>query len=77
RRGLAGPALRWLPQDAATEGWALETGGYVAAVQAQQRCTPARRAADAAARGAATPAASATPAPDRATLAACECAPAL
>lgn len=76
RRGLAGPALRWLPQDAATEGWALETGGYVAAAQAQQRRTPARRAADAAARGAATPAASATPAPDRATLAACVSAPA-
>ena len=27
-RGLAGPGVRWLPAEAATEGWALETAGY-------------------------------------------------
>ncbi len=30
RRGLAGRDCRWLPLAAATEGWALETRGYVA-----------------------------------------------
>ena len=40
-RGLAGAALRWLPRDAATEGWALETGGYVAS--AAQPYAPATR----------------------------------
>lgn len=29
RRGLAGPQLRWLPRELATEGWALESRGYV------------------------------------------------
>lgn len=28
-RGLAGPALRWLGDGAATDGWAIETRGYV------------------------------------------------
>lgn len=31
RRGLAGRECRWLPPAAATDGWALETRGYVAA----------------------------------------------
>jgi hypothetical protein len=30
RRGLAGRDCRWLPLEAATDGWALETRGYVA-----------------------------------------------
>jgi len=29
RRGLAGHEVRWLPRELATEGWALETRGYV------------------------------------------------
>ena len=29
RRGLAGPQVRWLPRELATEGWALESRGYV------------------------------------------------
>ena len=29
RRGLAGRELRWLPRELATEGWALESRGYV------------------------------------------------
>jgi len=29
RRGLAGREVRWLPRELATEGWALETRGYV------------------------------------------------
>lgn len=29
RRGLAGPQLRWLPRDVATDGWALASRGYV------------------------------------------------
>jgi hypothetical protein len=28
RRGLAADGWRWLPRDAATEGWALESRGY-------------------------------------------------
>jgi hypothetical protein len=28
RRGLAGPQVRWLPRELATEGWALESRGY-------------------------------------------------
>ena len=28
RRGLAGDGWRWLPREAATEGWALDTRGY-------------------------------------------------
>ena len=27
-RGLAGAGVRWLPSESATDGWALETGGY-------------------------------------------------
>lgn len=30
QRGLAGPGLRWLPHEAATDGWSLATRGYVA-----------------------------------------------
>jgi hypothetical protein len=30
QRGLAGVGVHWLTTDAATEGWALETGGFVA-----------------------------------------------
>jgi hypothetical protein len=29
RRGLAGPQVRWLPRELATEGWALESRDYV------------------------------------------------
>ncbi|HEX6016649.1 MAG TPA: hypothetical protein VFZ28_00990, partial [Burkholderiaceae bacterium] len=29
RRGLAGPQMRWLPRELATEGWALESRGFV------------------------------------------------
>jgi hypothetical protein len=29
RRGLAGPQVRWLPRELATEGWALDARGYV------------------------------------------------
>ncbi len=39
RRGLAGPQVRWLPRELATEGWALESRGYVE-VAATPRSTP-------------------------------------
>jgi hypothetical protein len=59
-RGLAGPALRWLPQHAATEGWALATGGALGVDAAGRGPVPA---ADTAPRYAA-PAARPRPAPD-------------
>jgi len=33
-RGLAGSGVRWLTAESATDGWALESGGYAAAVGA-------------------------------------------
>ena len=40
-RRLAGNGLRWLPADAATQGWALASAGYVEAVRpACASCTP-------------------------------------
>ena len=45
RRGLAGPQVRWLPRALATEGWELESRGYIRPAAA---CTP-RAAAHAAA----------------------------
>lgn len=33
-RGLAGNSVRWLTAESATDGWALESGGYAAAVGA-------------------------------------------
>ena len=35
RRGLAGPQVRWLPREVATEGWALESRGYVQSAPAE------------------------------------------
>jgi len=51
-KGLAGAGVRWLPTDSATEGWALESGGYdVAAPQSTataiwppRTCAPVRTA---------------------------------
>ncbi len=37
-RGLAGSGVRWLTAEAATDGWALESGGY--AVAQTVGCTP-------------------------------------
>lgn len=36
-RRLAGNGLRWLPADAATQGWALASAGYVEAVRPAAR----------------------------------------
>jgi hypothetical protein len=48
RRGIAGRELRWLPRELATEGWALETRGYVD--QSQGQCHAAAEKADASSR---------------------------
>jgi hypothetical protein len=40
-RGLAGPALRWRPLAAATEGWALASGGLLCTVGAEPGPAPA------------------------------------
>jgi len=40
RRGLAGPQLRWLPRGLATEGWALETRGYVGPARTTEPLRP-------------------------------------
>jgi hypothetical protein len=37
RRGLAGREVRWLPRALATEGWALETAGYLEPASARPR----------------------------------------
>lgn len=41
RRGLAGAQIRWLPRELATEGWALESRGYVPMAQAIEPLHPA------------------------------------
>jgi hypothetical protein len=51
-KGLAGAGVRWLPTDSATEGWALESGGYdvaaprstATAIWPPQKCAPVRMA---------------------------------
>jgi hypothetical protein len=35
RRGLAGAQVRWLPRELATEGWALESRGYLKSASSQ------------------------------------------
>jgi hypothetical protein len=60
-RGLAGPALRWQPVHAATEGWALATGGGLGADGSGRGPAPA---ADTAPRYAAPAAAGPRPAAD-------------
>lgn len=42
-RGLAGSGVRWLPHESATEGWALDSKGYVVA----QQCVPIDKRASA------------------------------
>lgn len=72
RRGLLGGALRWLPLEAATEGWALASGGYVDAVRPERRRTFTPAPSPAGGRGVESRRVA-----DRATLVACEAAPAL
>ena len=43
RRGLCGNGWRWLPRAAATEGWALATGGYSGPRPGWARAKPAPR----------------------------------
>ena len=42
RRGLAERAVRWLPRELATEGWALESRGYVSPSHGQSTATVER-----------------------------------
>jgi hypothetical protein len=35
-RGLAGSGVRWLTAESATDGWALESGGYAVAQDCRQ-----------------------------------------
>jgi len=40
RRGLVGDGWRWVPREAATEGWALETRGYLPSPVPSKRAAP-------------------------------------
>ena len=44
-RGLAGNAVRWLTETAATDGWALESGGYASEGKADLAAVPDMSAA--------------------------------